>query len=54
MIGKVRRQFRRRRRDDEVFEDAAMIGKFDGAAAVVVDDKVDDVNVIVCGIDVFT
>ena len=55
MIGEVRRRFRcRRRRDDEVFEDAAMIGKFDGAAAVVVDDKVDDVNVIVCGIDVFT
>ena len=68
MIGKVRRRFRRRRRDDEVFEDAAMIGKFDGAAAVVVvvivkttgssvdvvDVKVDDVIVIVCGRDVFT
>ena len=52
-----------------MFEDAAMIGKFDGAAAVVVvvivvkttgssvdvvDVKVDDVIVIVCGRDVFT
>ena len=49
-----------------MFEDAAMIGKFDGAAAAVivvvttgssvdfVNIKVDDVIVIVCGIDVFT